>query len=459
MKTLSRLLFLPFFIVFLASCSTTTPQDVTPWEPFEPLDNTPLALQSSHLPPTWDFIDGYKVDIIGAGMGNTRNSVPNPETLDIGDPASVTKVLVQVVLKGGDTEAVPELIFQVPNRVTITTSDGQSVIFGDGTPNSAMPTQETPIGRFYQHTFTPTSAGSISSVTALVEGTGTINLKTTRSVIAYVFRQASDQSSAGTVPNHDLFGQRDRIQATETFTLPASSTPRDISITFAISELGSEVLRGGDWIPDTRIARLEASAGGVSTYEELRFPTEGDELLVYSLTLNSVPGSVTTLSTKVISPKTPPGGDPLLFGDSIFWNGVNVNLSTVELKGCTPGYWKTHSRYGPAPSDAWPPTTFDPDNLLGGIWSNAALYHLHSKNLLEALNFRGGPGVNGGAQILLRAAAAALLNAAHPDVSYGRSTASVIADVNAALASQHRSTMLQLADELDQDNNTGCPLD
>jgi len=37
-------------------------------------------------------------------------------------------------------------------------------------------------------------------------------------------------------------------------------------------------------------------------------------------------------------------------------------------------------------------------------------------------------------------------------------TADVIADVNAALASGDRQTMLDLAGELDADNNLGCPL-
>jgi hypothetical protein len=53
---------------------------------------------------------------------------------------------------------------------------------------------------------------------------------------------------------------------------------------------------------------------------------------------------------------------------------------------------------------------------------------------------------------------AALLNSAHPDVDYPRTTSSVIADVNAALASNNRTTMLNLASALDRDNNLGCPL-
>src|SRR5205085_2323394 len=78
--------------------------------------------------------------------------------------------------------------------------------------------------------------------------------------------------------------------------------------------------------------------------------------------------------------------------------------------------------------------------------------------LLDALNYQGGSGTTGAAQILLRAAVAALLNAANPHVAYPRTGAAIIADVNAALASGSRSTMLTLAAALDRDNNLGCPL-
>jgi hypothetical protein len=53
---------------------------------------------------------------------------------------------------------------------------------------------------------------------------------------------------------------------------------------------------------------------------------------------------------------------------------------------------------------------------------------------------------------------AALLNAAHSGVDYPRTTAEILADVNAALTSNSRSAMLALAAELDSDNNLGCPL-
>ena len=73
--------------------------------------------------------------------------------------------------------------------------------------------------------------------------------------------------------------------------------------------------------------------------------------------------------------------------------------------------------------------------------------------------------ISGSAEILLRAATAALLNAAHPNVAYPMATSAVITDVNEALQKksgetdkQWRSRMLKLASQLDDQNNLGCPL-
>ena len=72
--------------------------------------------------------------------------------------------------------------------------------------------------------------------------------------------------------------------------------------------------------------------------------------------------------------------------------------------------------------------------------------------------FHGGNSDEGGARILLRAAVAALLNAAHPDISYPLTPAEVISQVNAALAGD-RSDMLTLATTLDAANNQDCTID
>jgi hypothetical protein len=125
---------------------------------------------------------------------------------------------------------------------------------------------------------------------------------------------------------------------------------------------------------------------------------------------------------------------------------------TVGNQGCTPGYWKNHT-------GSWPPSGYSTSQKVTTVFSEAYRYPTQGNaTLLAALGFGGGPGVEGAAEILLRAAVAALLNASHPDVAYPRTPADVISSVNSALASQNRDTMLSLAAQLDADNNRGCPL-
>jgi hypothetical protein len=132
---------------------------------------------------------------------------------------------------------------------------------------------------------------------------------------------------------------------------------------------------------------------------------------------------------------------------------VDVQVPCAVAEGCTPGYWKQPHHF-----DSWAPTGYSPDQTLESVFDVPDTLGLDDKTLAEALGFRGGSGVKGAAQILLRAAVAALLNSAHPDVDYPRSTSAVIADVNTALASNNRSTILALAGALDVYNNLGCPL-
>jgi len=124
-------------------------------------------------------------------------------------------------------------------------------------------------------------------------------------------------------------------------------------------------------------------------------------------------------------------------------------------EGCTPGYWKNHDGSGPQ-ANAW--VGYSPAATVGSVFSLIYSAPYASTSLADALNFGGGSGVDGAKRNLLRAAVAALLNAAHPDVDYELTTAQVIDQVDAALATGNRSTMLALAVTLDGYNNTGCPL-
>jgi len=129
--------------------------------------------------------------------------------------------------------------------------------------------------------------------------------------------------------------------------------------------------------------------------------------------------------------------------------GCSAGVCTLlGNQGCTPGYWKNHT-------SSWPPTGYSTSQTLGSVFANTTL---SSNSLLDALSFGGGAGLEGAQEILFRAAVAALLNASHPNVSYPRTPAAVIADVNSAISSGSRDTVLALAAALDADNNRGCPL-
>jgi len=92
----------------------------------------------------------------------------------------------------------------------------------------------------------------------------------------------------------------------------------------------------------------------------------------------------------------------------------------------------------------------------GNFVPSSFVASLQSLTLLQALQGGGGPGIAGAQQILLRAATAALLNAAGvPD--YGLLTGDVTFMVNQALATNDRSQILALATQLDNLNNRVCP--
>jgi hypothetical protein len=131
-----------------------------------------------------------------------------------------------------------------------------------------------------------------------------------------------------------------------------------------------------------------------------------------------------------------------------------VDFCYVEVnggdEGCTPGYWKNHVA-------AWAGTGYSPNQLVSSVFTGANAMQAN-KTLLQALNFGGGSGVDGAEQTLLRAAVASLLNAAHSGVDFSMTTAEIISQVNAALATDNRATILALAATLDAANNEGCPL-
>lgn len=134
----------------------------------------------------------------------------------------------------------------------------------------------------------------------------------------------------------------------------------------------------------------------------------------------------------------------------------SANAVEIGYEGCTPGYWKNHT-------DNWEEATPTKPYATAFVQARGNVAGL---TFLQALQAKGGPGLDGAAQILARASTAAYLNAAHEGLGYpwrrltdGKDDRPpLIATVNAAYASGDRATMLALASRLDADNNLGCPL-
>lgn len=133
----------------------------------------------------------------------------------------------------------------------------------------------------------------------------------------------------------------------------------------------------------------------------------------------------------------------------------SAGATNIGNEGCTPGYWKNHTQN-------W--EEYTPSTLVG--WNFTIPGSLPStvgnQTFIQALQGGGGSGLSGAVKILLRAAVAANLNAAHEGVGYPyrrfQDPFAIQSQVNAALASLNRDTILALASVLDAANNLGCPL-
>ena len=109
-------------------------------------------------------------------------------------------------------------------------------------------------------------------------------------------------------------------------------------------------------------------------------------------------------------------------------------------QGCTPGYWKNHL-------DSW--TGYSPSADFDATFG----VNLFSPNitLLQALNLGGG-----GRERIARHATAALLNASHPGVSSGATTAEIIAMVQAVAVSRDWDGTGNILEAM---NEQGCLLE
>jgi hypothetical protein len=138
------------------------------------------------------------------------------------------------------------------------------------------------------------------------------------------------------------------------------------------------------------------------------------------------------------------------------------------FQGCTPNFWRQQNRFGcwPAPytPDAVVSTVFTIPACLasctyGGGRDAVNIADLTLDRALGLGNANGaGADLCAKAGYLLREGVAALLNAQNSAVSFPRTAARIIADVNAALATCDPQTIRDLGDQLGAFNSAGCPL-
>jgi hypothetical protein len=233
------------------------------------------------------------------------------------------------------------------------------------------------------------------------------------------------------------------------FTDPASSSIYRVLVQDGLDFVsGSDPTAGGTRVaapvnfshgsaPDVRTAQLFAGIGGGGAAT--------DELWISNnpTIFDSVDGSN--------GPSW--DGDEHTISIPALTEGTTVQLSApgAPTAGCANGFWKNNT-------ESWPVTGFSPGQRVDSVFNVTAFPSLAGKTLFQALQFKTGKGTTGAAQVLLRAAVPALLNAAHPSVEYPRTVSAVIGDVNAVLVSGDRATMLALARELDAENNLPCAL-
>ena len=294
------------------------------------------------------LVSAQVIDVVGKGIINDDNP-----TLTIPDMGTVDKVVVEAAAEFmGDYGVLP---YVVPANVTFSSGStsiaagfnnidiNKSPYVADGQYWNLWNLKVASLG-YYTATFDKAdiSGGEISLDK---NGQG----KSILTFYAYIYR------TDGTVNKYSLISEKRAflwLNGIENpmeyeFDLPVVQAERDIKVTIPFSdnfETGT----------DSRIAVLYLVQGEqVLPSETFNLNAWGTNFLTKTLELGNVPGDVTKIIVVIYSPKIvysePNVVDYTKTGDSFI---LGVPVLTVENvdPGCTRtiGYWKTHSKYGPA---------------------------------------------------------------------------------------------------------------
>ncbi len=225
----------------------------------------------------WNYSSGMSVDVYGIGAYN------NPMRVNIPNPGNVDHIIA--------------LVMGFKTKVHIYSSQGEYYQI-----------QNPPTTGWYHHArFNP--ANWIEARFEKVVGGGADAL------FVYVFRNTgSKDANIGSLPDLiEIWTSSSKAKShTLTFTIPTAPAPRDVDVTFAISNLAD----------DPRGATMQAQAGNVVRERTDRRPNLGSEGHIATLTLPNVPGNVTKVdaTVKLAASNT----------DSVFFAGVNVKAEMPD---------------------------------------------------------------------------------------------------------------------------------
>jgi hypothetical protein len=394
-------------------------------------------------PPSVSIASGTRVIAAGVGMEAFPNT-PNSFTVNLAAGSTVHQVLLY--WEGHYTAGVggPDSAVTVNGNAVAGTSIGGPTLF-----------YTFPGGDFVGMEFHQAYRADITGLGLVAAGSSNLTISN-MSFGSFLGNSGNDGAgvlvvytppdTAGTIGIRDgldlaYSGFAPPLDTTvpQTFTFAASASPRPATISSLLGSVFNEDPVAGFRTSQLRVTFNLGGTGDV-TFDNPWQSHQGINFDASNLAV-TVPAGATQMTLQALS-GGPGAGTPASYA----WIG-----SPPGGEGCTPGFWKNHV-------ESWAGTGFAPGQALSTVFSPAGLGSLGSSTLLEALSFGGGSSLDEKKQILLRAAVASLLNAAHPDVDFDLTAAQVIASVNAALASNDKDTILALATSLDNENNSGCPL-
>ena len=243
------------------------------------------TMRVNHIPETsWEYgcaaTGANFVEIVGFGLGDSKTLMNNGNSVTLTDTTTIEYMKGQV---GGRVDRVASVNFL--------TSTGQSTTLT--TPDT---TGSNNMG-YFQADLDPASWVEVNVTNSYKNGA--------RGFVVYAHRDLPDSVySEGRYLDVRMY----HYGHTETFTIPAASAPRDVTVDFVMY----------DKADDGRTVTMTVEGGTLSTTRTIGMPNMDEELSIETLTLSNVPGDVTSILVSIYS------------NDSLYWK-----MAHLYTDGCS----------------------------------------------------------------------------------------------------------------------------